>query len=69
MQLRNIALTAAALGLAAAPVAAETYRASAPVTASSELEGQSDLFIILGVAALIGGIIVLVADDDDPVSP
>ena len=68
MHLRNIALTAAALGLAAAPVAAETYRASAPVTVSSELEGQSDLFIILGVAALIGGIIVLVADDDDPIS-
>jgi hypothetical protein len=69
MQLRNIALTAAALGLAAAPVAAETYRAAAPVEASSELAGQSDLFLILGAAALIGGIIVLATDDEDPVSP
>lgn len=68
MKLRNIALTAAALGLATAPVAAESFREAAPVSKASELEGQSDLYLVLGAAAIIAGIIIIASDDDDPIS-
>ncbi|WP_284124625.1 hypothetical protein [Parerythrobacter aestuarii] len=68
MIFRKIALATAALGLAAAPVAAESLRDAAPVTGESKLEGQSDIFLILGAAAIIAGIIIIASDDNDPVS-
>lgn len=68
MIFRKIALATAALGLAAAPVAAESLRDYAPLTSESELEGQSDLFLVLGAAAIIAGIIIIASDDDDPTS-
>ena len=69
MSFRKTTLALAALGLAAAPVAAETLRVDAPVTDASELEGNSDLFLILGAAAIIAGIVVIASDgDDEPLS-
>ncbi|WP_233994297.1 hypothetical protein [Erythrobacter litoralis] len=58
-------MAVAALGLAAAPVAAESFRAGAPVDGSSQLAENSDLFLILGALAIVAGVIVLAADDDD----
>ena len=68
MKFRTLAIAAAALGLAAAPVAAETIRTAAPVTGQSELEGNSSVFYILGVAAIIAGIVIVASDDDEPAS-
>ena len=69
---RNILLASAALSLAAAPVAAQQAKAdvqrqSAPVSEQSELAGNTTLFFILGIAAVVAGII-LISEDDDPVS-
>lgn len=68
MKLKNITMAVAAMGLVAAPVAAESLRDAAPVSATSELNGQSDIFIILGVLAAVVGAIALASDGDDPVS-
>lgn len=68
MKFRNLAMACAALGLVAAPVAAETIRTAAPITGESELEGNSSVFYILGVAAIIAGIIIVASDDDEPAS-
>lgn len=68
MKLRNIALTAAALGMATAPVAAESLRDAAPVSKTSELEGNSDLFLVLGAVAVIAGVIIIASGDDEPIS-
>lgn len=68
MKFRSFAMAAAALGLVAAPVAAETIRVASPTTGESALEGNSSIFYLLGAAAIIAGIII-VASDDDPASP
>lgn len=70
MTFRKIALATAALGLAAAPVAAESARDFAPISQESEAGGEnSTLFYLLGAAAIIAGIIVVASDDDDATSP
>ncbi len=68
--LRKLALATTAVALAAAPVAAQAdlSRSTAPVNSESELEGQSTLFFILGIAA-VAAAIVLLSEDDDPASP
>lgn len=71
MMIRNIALAAAALSLAASPAIAEAAfdRSSAPLEGESEAAGGLGLLLaVLGAAAVVGGIIVA-ADDDDPTSP
>lgn len=68
MRMRNFAMAAAALGLAAAPLAAETARIAAPVEDASELEGNSDVFYVLGAAAIIAAVVIAVSGDDDPIS-
>ncbi|GAA4051807.1 hypothetical protein [Parerythrobacter jejuensis] len=68
MTIRNLAMAVAALGLAAAPVAAESVREAAPVSQESEVAGNSVIFIVLGVAAVIAGVIVIASDDDDSLS-
>lgn len=69
MKLRNLVLTAAALGFAAAPVAAEAVRDAAPVENASELKGNSELFYVLGAAAIIAAIIAAASGgNDDPIS-
>lgn len=61
------ALGAAALAIAATPVAAEATRASAPVTGENRLDGPT-LTAILVVAALIAGVVIFADGDDEPVS-
>ncbi|WP_435418350.1 hypothetical protein WAB17_01870 [Parerythrobacter aurantius] len=68
MKLRHLAAAAAAVGLAAAPLAAESVRSAAPVTAASELEGNSDVFYILGAAAIVAAIVLVASEDDEPIS-
>ena len=69
MRFRPLALVAAALSLAAAPVAAEALRTSATVQNASELEGNSDVFLVLGAAAIIAAIVIATSSgDDDPIS-
>ena len=76
MSFRKLTLTAAATSLAALPVAAQAAqaapmpRASAPISDESEL-GGSDLVRAL-IIVLIGAIgmgVLLLSDDDAPVSP
>lgn len=72
MILRNIALAAAALSLAATPAIAEAAfdRSSAPLEGESEAAGGAGLLIgLLGAAAVIAGIIVVADDNDEPTSP
>ena len=71
MKIRNVALAAAALSMAAAPALAQATfdRASAPVEGESELEGNGIIIGVLAAAAVIGGIIIATdGDDDDSVS-
>ena len=75
MSFRKLTLAAAATSLAALPVAAQAAqaapaRASAPMAGESEL-GGSDLVRAL-IIILIGAIgmgVLLLSDDDAPVSP
>ncbi|NJS15047.1 MAG: hypothetical protein HC788_11065 [Sphingopyxis sp.] len=74
MNLFKKALVAsAATSMLLAPVAASAapiadLRAVSAVDGASEMEGSSWIFILLGVAAAVG-LIVVVSDDDDPTSP
>jgi hypothetical protein len=69
MKLRNFAIAAAALGLAAAPVAAEAVRDATPVENANALKGNSELFYVLGAAAIIAAIIAVASGgNDDPIS-
>lgn len=66
-------ITAAALALAvtAAPIAASqaTSRVTQPVADESALSANSNLFFILGIAAVAAGIILLQEDEEGaPVS-
>ncbi|WP_114519970.1 hypothetical protein [Altererythrobacter sp. ZODW24] len=63
MKLRNFASAAAALSLVAAPVAAQE-RTTAPVSETSEMAGApSAMIVLLGIAAIIAGVI-LIGDSD-----
>jgi hypothetical protein len=68
MKLRSVALAAAALGLLSAPVAASVVRDAAPVEMANQVEGNSEVFYVLGVAAVIAAIVLLASDDNDPIS-
>ena len=68
MKIRNVAMAAAALSMAAAPAIAQATfdRASAPVEGESEVGGGSGVIIgVLAAAAVIGGIIIAADSDDD----
>ena len=70
---RKLALATAALSLASTPVvaqqaAAQVQRDAAPVSETSELAGNATLFFILGIAAVVAGIVLISEDNDDPVS-
>ncbi len=64
--MKKFGLLLGSLALAATPVMAETQRATAPVTAESELEGEGVLAALL-LAAVIATLVVI-GSDDDPVS-
>lgn len=68
---RSFALTAAAAALAVAPIAAQAApeRAPAPVSAESEALRASPLLVVLGLALIVGVIILATTSGDDPVSP
>ena len=67
MTIRNLAMAAAALSLAAAPAIAQAdfARAAAPVSGESKLEGSGIILGVLGAAAVVAGIIIIADDDDD----
>lgn len=65
--LRNLALTAAAAGLAAAPLGAATARKAAPVSGESGLSGQGTVFFLAGIAAIVLAVVFL--PEDKPASP
>lgn len=72
--IRKLAFATAAASLVATPLVAEQTKAqiqreTAPVTEESRLVGNSTLFLILGIAAVVAGIVVLSEDDDEPASP
>lgn len=71
MRSQVVASSLAALALVAAPVAANAApveRVSAPVSEESELGNRSIIWIIIGIAAVIGAILIF-DGDNDPVSP
>lgn len=72
MKLKPLALGLAALAAAVAPVGASALsaqRASAPVDAASELEGENGILIgVVAAAAIIAGIIIISDDGDEPIS-
>lgn len=69
MAFRNIALATAAIGLAAAPVMAEVSAdRTQPVSeasANGDFAGGNVIYIVLGLAAVIAGVILITGDDDD----
>ncbi len=69
MMTKFLATTAVSLALIATPVVAQATtadRASAPVGATSELEGGSGIILaILAAAAIIAGIIIAADNEDD----
>lgn len=74
MRLKNTTLAAAAVALAAAPVAIQAQaadRAAAPAEGAQELGGGSDGIIAIVAVAVLAAFIALTASDDDdlPVSP
>ena len=65
--MRKIVLFAAALGLATAPVAAETIaRDAAPVEGESELGGSGLIFAAMGLAVVVATVILITDDEDNP---
>lgn len=69
MKMRSLAIVAATLGLATAPVAAEAVRDAAPVENASENGGNSTVFYVLGVAAVIAAVIIAASgNNNDPIS-
>lgn len=72
MKIRNLAAAAAAVSLAAAPVmaqAAPAARASAPTKETNKLNGGSLLLAILGISAIVTGIVIAASSNNNPVSP
>ncbi|MEQ8411789.1 MAG: hypothetical protein RIB52_09565 [Erythrobacter sp.] len=67
--MKKISIAAIIASLVAAPVAAQVERSVAPVDGESELAGAPGLTVLLGSVAAAIGIILLIDDDDDPVSP
>ena len=73
MKFKHFALALGAFSLAASPALAQVAldRSAAPVEGESELEGEGGtLFLVLGAAAVVGGIIAATSGgDDNPTSP
>lgn len=73
MKLGKFSIGIAAVALAAAPSLAQVafVPALAPLSGEeSELsETGAIIFAVVGVAAIVGGIIALSGDDDEPLSP
>lgn len=65
--IRKIALTGAAVGLAAAPLGASFAREAAPVEGENGLGGQSTLFFLAGIAVVALAVVLL--PEDQPASP
>jgi hypothetical protein len=64
----KLALTAAVLGLASAPIAADAaVRAAAPVAEENGLAGQGTLFFLAGIAIVALAVVLL--PEDQPASP
>ncbi len=69
--LKKIALATSAIALAATPIAAqqanaEIQREAAPVSQESKLSGNNTtLYFILGIATVVGAIVLLSENDDD----
>ena len=70
MRLKKLTLAAAATALVAAPIAAQSSlaRSSAPISEESELGGEITPGLIIIALAAVGAGILLITDDDDPVS-
>ena len=65
--MRKIALLTAAIGLAAAPVAAQTgSRDAAPVESGSDLGGTGGILAAMGLAVAIATVILVTDGNDDP---
>jgi len=75
MRLRNLATAIGALGLVATPIVAQAANAPArdasPVSDAEEMAGGGAGIIIglLALAAVVGGIVIAVEDEDEPTSP
>ena len=68
--MRKTALIAAALGLASAPLAAESFpRTAAPVEGEDRLAGPGLMLGAMGVAAIIAGVLLVTENDDDTELP
>jgi len=65
--MKKFGLLLGGLALATTPVMAENQRATAPVTAQSELEGEG-ILAALAFAAAIVALAVIASDDDEPIS-
>lgn len=69
MKLRNVYAAAAALSLASAPAVAEVSfdRATAPVEGESEIVPPV-VIGVLAVAVIIGAVVILADEEDEPAS-
>jgi hypothetical protein len=75
MHLKNVAIAIGSLGLVATPIVAQAAsapvaRGGSPVGEAEAMGGGSGIIIgLLALAAIVGGIIIAVEDDDESVSP
>lgn len=74
MRLRNLTAALGAMGLVTTPMLAQAAdapaaREGAPVESAEEMGGSGIVLAILALAAIVGGIVIAVDDEDDPVSP
>jgi hypothetical protein len=66
----KLALGAAALALAASPLAARAgSRMAAPVEDANGLQGQGTPFFLAGIALIALAVVFLPEDGDEPASP
>ncbi len=74
MRLSKMATAIGAFGLVVTPLVAQAAgapltRDASPVGESEAMGGSGTIIALLGLAAVIGGIIIAVEDEDEAVSP
>ena len=74
MRLRNVTTAIGALALVVTPLAAQAAaplaRDAAPVDSAEELAGGSGIIVaLLALAAVVGGVLIAIEDEDEPTSP
>lgn len=73
MRLKSLATAIGAFGLVVTPIIAQAAnapaRAGSPVGEAEEIAGSGIIIALLALAAIVGGVIIALEDEDEPTSP